>query len=72
LYFATKAFSCSALAPRAKSPGMIKSVVIKSSDFMKESENVSDEGTSRNREDMKRHFSFRRRIYPRAGRQYDL
>jgi len=31
---------------------MIKSVVIKSSDFMKESENVSDEGTSRNREDM--------------------
>jgi hypothetical protein len=39
---------------------------------MKESENVSDEGTSRNREDMKRHFSFRRRIYPRAGRQYDL
>jgi hypothetical protein len=39
---------------------------------MKESENVSDEGTSRNREDMERHFSFRRRIYPRAGRQYDL
>ena len=38
---------------------MIKSVVIKSSDFMKESENVSDEGTSRNREDMERHFSFR-------------
>jgi len=31
---------------------MIKSVVIKSSDFMKESENVSNEGTSRNREDM--------------------
>jgi hypothetical protein len=34
------------------------SSVIKSSDFMKESENVSDEGTSRNREDMERHFSF--------------
>jgi hypothetical protein len=72
LYFATNAFSYSALAARAKSPGMIKSVVIKSSDFMKESENVSDEGTSRNREDMERHFSFRRRIYPRAVRQYDL
>jgi hypothetical protein len=53
LYFATNAFSCSALAARAKSPGMIKSVVIKSSDFMKESENVSDEGTSRNREEWK-------------------
>jgi hypothetical protein len=39
---------------------------------MKESENVSDEGTSRNREDIERHFSFRRRIYPRAIRQYDL
>jgi hypothetical protein len=26
---------------------------------MKESENVSNKGTSRNREDMKRHFSFR-------------
>jgi hypothetical protein len=51
---------------------MIKSVVIKSSDFMKESENVSNKGTSRNREDMKRHFSFRRRIYPRAVGQYDL
>ena len=38
---------------------MIKSVVIKSSDFKKEAENVSDEGTSRNREDMKRHLSFR-------------
>jgi len=25
---------------------------------MKETENVSDEGTSRNREDMERHFSF--------------
>jgi hypothetical protein len=37
---------------------MIKSVVIKSSDFTKESENVSGEGTSRNREDMERHFSF--------------
>jgi len=46
------------LAARTKSPGMIKSVVIKSSDFMKESENVSDEGTSRNREDTERHFSF--------------
>jgi len=32
---------------------MINSVVIKSSDFMKESENVSDEGTSRNREEWK-------------------
>ena len=51
---------------------MIKSVVIKSSDFMKESENASDEGTSRNREDTEGHFSFRRRIYPRAVRQYDL
>jgi hypothetical protein len=39
---------------------------------MEESENVSDEGTSRNREDMERYFSFRRRIYPRAVRQYDL
>ena len=38
---------------------MIKNAVIKSSDFMKESENVSNKGTSRNREDMKRHFSFR-------------
>ena len=64
---ATNAFSCSALAARAKSPGTIKSVVIKSSAFMKESENGSDEGTSRNREDMERHFSFRRRIYPSAG-----
>ena len=32
---------------------MIKSVVIKSSDYIKESENVSDEGTSRNREEWK-------------------
>jgi len=31
---------------------VMTSSVIKSSDFMKESENVSDEGTSRNREDM--------------------
>jgi hypothetical protein len=33
---------------------------------MKESENVSDEGTSRNREEMERHFSFRRGIYAHA------
>jgi len=39
---------------------------------MEESENVSDEGASRNREDMERHFSFRRSIYLRAVRQYDL
>jgi hypothetical protein len=37
---------------------VMTSSVIKRSDFMKESENVSDEGTSRNREDMERHFSF--------------
>jgi hypothetical protein len=48
---------------------MIKGVVNKSSDFMKESENVSDEGTSRNREDTERHFPFRRRILPRAVRR---
>jgi len=39
---------------------------------MEESENVSDEGTSRNREDMESHFSFRRSIHLRALRQYDL
>jgi hypothetical protein len=35
LYFATNAFFCCAVAARTKSPGMIKSVVIKSSDFIK-------------------------------------
>jgi hypothetical protein len=37
---------------------MIKSDAIKNSDFTKESENVSDQGSSRNRGDMERHFSF--------------
>ena len=37
---------------------MITSVVIKSSDFMEESENVLEEGSSRNREEMERLFSF--------------
>jgi hypothetical protein len=37
---------------------VMTSSVIKSSDFMKESENASDEGINRNREDMERHFSF--------------
>jgi hypothetical protein len=39
---------------------------------MKESENGSDEGTSRNREDMEGHFSFRRRIYLSTVQQHDL
>jgi hypothetical protein len=40
LYLSTNAFSCSALAARAQRPEMITSGVIKSSDFMEESENV--------------------------------
>jgi hypothetical protein len=50
---------------------MIKSVVIKSSDFMKESENVSDEGIAAIVK-IRKDIFFSRRIYPRAVRQYDL
>jgi hypothetical protein len=38
---------------------------------MKESESGSEEGTSRNREDMEGHFSFAG-IYPRAVQEYSL
>src|SRR5205823_5027073 len=55
-----KAFSCSALAARAKRPEMITSVVIKSSDFMEELRMLRN---SRNREEMERRFPFCRSIH---------
>jgi hypothetical protein len=60
LYFSTNAFSCSALAARAKRPDMITSVVIRSSDFMEELRMLRN---SRNREEKERRFPFCRSIY---------